>query len=184
MSRLCSLLFVLGLVMLPSLAHASSDQANLYFEIGVRYFKLASYAQAIEEFQRAYRIQPAPNALFMIGQSYRNLGHYRRAIEAFRQYLKAKPDAPERIDLEQLIAELEKKKDAPSASLSKPISIGSEDAYPPSTRSALRPAYKKWWFWTALTGAAVIALGAGFGIGYAVANDSEARGSLGSVDLR
>jgi tetratricopeptide (TPR) repeat protein len=113
--------------------------AQQHFERGERYFAVGRFADAIVEYQLAYDADPLPEFLFDLGQAHRNLRHYDEAIFAFRKYLRLKPDAENRAQVERLIADLETARAAERAIAPTPMTTSPP---PPA-----RPIYKRWWFW-------------------------------------
>jgi tetratricopeptide (TPR) repeat protein len=141
---------------------ASTSAARRHFERGEKLYALTRFSEALDEYQKAFDARPIPDFLFNIGQCYRNLGDYDSAIFSYRKYLTAAPDAPNRAQVEQLIAELQTRKDQNDThrlGLSPP-----RPAEPPPRVPAApaaydeRPIYARWWFWT---GIGVVAAGGG-----------------------
>jgi hypothetical protein len=62
-------------------------EADRHFESGVALFRQAKYAEALDEFERAYEISPHPLVLFNIAECHRELLHYAEAIASLRQFL-------------------------------------------------------------------------------------------------
>jgi tetratricopeptide (TPR) repeat protein len=67
-------------------------------------YRANDFAQALEHFERAYALVPAPELLFNVGQCQRHLGRDAQARGSFRAYLRARPNAPERAQIERWIA--------------------------------------------------------------------------------
>jgi tetratricopeptide (TPR) repeat protein len=86
-------------------AEAEAEARELY-QKGLVKFDVADYDEAIALFKRAYEVDHAPPLLFNIAQSYRLKKDYDRAREVYRTYLRLLPDAPNRADVEALIAEV------------------------------------------------------------------------------
>jgi tetratricopeptide (TPR) repeat protein len=159
---------------------SSTKAAKKLFDKGQKQFNLRKFESALELFQKAFDTKPLPGILFMIGQTHRNLGDNEAAIFSFKRYLKLAPDADNRDQVEDLIAELEDEiEQAKAVNLNveadpgpteKPI-ISTEPEpvreVPPGQSSG--PIYKKWWFWT---GVAVVAAGVGAGAYFATKTDA------------
>ncbi len=80
-------LFLLG----ASSAAAQADNkaaAREHFERGVAAFSDRRFGEAVDEFEAAYRIEPAFQVLFNIGQVNVALGRSVEAVDAFERYLK------------------------------------------------------------------------------------------------
>ena len=109
-----SFVLVVGLaaVALPAVAGAATKEekaaAKDHYVKGKTHFDLGEFADAALEFKAAYKLLPEPVFLFNIGQCYKNLGDGKNALFFFKSYLTNAPDAPNKKDVEGLIAELEK----------------------------------------------------------------------------
>jgi tetratricopeptide (TPR) repeat protein len=150
-------------------------------------YKLGRFQDALEGYRRAYELYQAPLLLFDMGQCHRALGDSEKAIFFFEGYLReeTKPE-PERRHLAQdLIAEAHadlqhKMEEAaataappPAASPARPVQLQATDmqgVVPASLvassgeRDHAEPAHRsiasRWWFWTAIGGACLVAAGA------------------------
>lgn len=80
-------------------------EAKQHFERGKELFKSGAYDQAIQEFKQADAIKPSPILAYNIGLSYENLGRCKAAIGFFQRYLREQPEAENRAETEQKIAE-------------------------------------------------------------------------------
>ncbi len=142
---------------------AATRTAKRHFERGQKLYALTKFREALDEYQQAFDAKPIPDFLFNIGQCYRNLGDYDSAIFSYKKYLATAPDAANRAQVEQLIDDLQAKKDQedtrrlalqPPPPRTAPPPPAAPAAPPPSDH----PLYTRWWFWT---GIGVIAAGAG-----------------------
>ena len=89
-------------------AHADDRAtAREAYRDGTRLYEVGEFAKALEAFKRAYLAYPDPSLLFNLGQCYRQLGVKPDAVRSYRQFLNKVPDAPNRADVERLIANLE-----------------------------------------------------------------------------
>jgi tetratricopeptide (TPR) repeat protein len=161
-----------SLTAVPS-AHADPArlrEARAHYEQAVAYYNLDEYAPALAEFREAYRIKPDPSFLFNIAQCHRRLGQNDAALDYYRKYLRNLPDAPNRADVERMVAELHAKETAPPPDASPtptPVVTPAPAPVPPPQLVAPTPApeaaliamptppppqsspiYKRWWFWT------------------------------------
>jgi tetratricopeptide (TPR) repeat protein len=132
--------------------------AKQHFARGEKLYALAKFSEALDEYQLAFDARPIPDFLFNIGQCYRNLGDYDSAVFSYRKYLRLAPDAPNREQVEQLIADLEAKQQAND---SKRLGLQRDSRPPPPPPGQDAPIYKTWWFWT---GAAVLGVAVGGGV--------------------
>ena len=184
----------LALVAMAPPAHADNrDTARDEFKTGARYFEIGGYPQALEHFKTAYLAFEDPAILFNIAQCERLLNHKQEALRSYRIYLQKRPEAPNRDQIENIIATLQEaiNKDQKASSLPPtgvegrtpaegapattptptppPVATAPPEAVvattpPPAPRP---PIYKRWWFWAAAGGVAVVALGVGIGVGVA-----------------
>src|SRR4051812_46734476 len=83
------------------------DAARKAFQEGKRYYNLNQYPEALEAFKRAYWNYEEPTFLYNIAQCHRALKHKSEAIDFYRSYLRNAPDAPNRAEVERIIAELD-----------------------------------------------------------------------------
>jgi tetratricopeptide (TPR) repeat protein len=157
----------------PTQAHADPArlrEARAHYEQAVAYYNLDEYAPALAEFREAYRIKPDPSFLFNIAQCHRRLGQNEAALDYYRKYLRNLPDAPNRADVERMVAELHAKETAPQPEATPaptPVATPTPAPVPPAQLEAPTPApeasliamppppppqsspiYKRWWFWT------------------------------------
>jgi tetratricopeptide (TPR) repeat protein len=164
-----SLLALFALALAARVAAADDDAtraAKRHFERGQKLYTLTKFREALDEYQQAFDAKPIPDFLFNIGQCYRNLGDYDSAIFSYKKYLAAAPDAANRAQVEQLIEDLQAKKDQEDARRlalqpqppPAPAPPAPTPAGPTAAPPANRPLYARWWFWT---GVGVIAAGAG-----------------------
>lgn len=101
---------VLSALGLSSIASAQTqDQRNrarqLYAEAQAL-FDAGNHAQAEASFRAAYAVVPNPVVLKAIAAAQEHQGNVRGAIETYEQYLQAMPQAPDRAQVEQLVAGL------------------------------------------------------------------------------
>jgi tetratricopeptide (TPR) repeat protein len=179
---------VLTLFASPS-AHADPArlrEARAHYEQAVAHYNLDEYAPALAEFREAYRIKPDPSFLFNIAQCHRRLGQNEAALDYYRKYLRNLPDAPNRADVERIVAELHAKEaapqpDAPPAPAPIVVPPPTAPAPPPQLEAPTSapdaaliampppppppqssPLYKRWWFWTGVGVIVVSAVVIGF----------------------
>jgi tetratricopeptide (TPR) repeat protein len=131
---------VAALLLVANLAGAAESEAGReHFDRGTRLYDMADFAGAIDEFQQAYEISAQPVLLFNIAQCHRQLGEVREAAHVYEMYLRLEPNAANRHDVEERLAELAPKLRALDAARVKPVV---RDAPPRlqriESRSALR----------------------------------------------
>jgi hypothetical protein len=74
-------------------ADATSHEASMHFERGVKLSEDEDWRAALIEFERAYALEPNYRVLFDIGQCRYQLHEYPGALAAFRQYVADGKDA-------------------------------------------------------------------------------------------
>jgi tetratricopeptide (TPR) repeat protein len=82
-------------------AQAASHAASQHYDLG-------EYREALEGFKEAYRNHEDPTFLFNIAQCHRQLGDKASAIRAYRTFLYKLPDSPNRVQVREMIARMEK----------------------------------------------------------------------------
>src|SRR3954470_20095810 len=87
------------------------EAAKAHFAAGSAYYDQANYADAVKEFNEAYRLSKRIDLLYNIAVCYERLAQYDNAIQALQKYLTDKPDAPDRVTIQSRIANLEKRRD-------------------------------------------------------------------------
>jgi tetratricopeptide (TPR) repeat protein len=88
-------------------ADAKKAEAKALYEKGLSHYNLGEFDLAIEAFRKAYAISQAPGLLFNIAQSFRLKKDYEQATYFYTTYLRLKPDAPNRADVEARLKEME-----------------------------------------------------------------------------
>lgn len=78
-------------------AAALLQEANEAFDDGI-------YDLALEGFKEAYEIYPHEGFHGRIGAAYQAMGEHERAIERFELFLRVLPDAPNRAEIEEMLA--------------------------------------------------------------------------------
>ena len=93
----------------PALAKRPNRKAARHFRLGKKHFRRGRYEKAEQSFAAAHEIDPDPLFLFNIGKCLEKQARYLGAIESYQAFLKAKPKAPNRKDVEVTIRYLEEK---------------------------------------------------------------------------
>jgi tetratricopeptide (TPR) repeat protein len=146
------------------------------YERGTKNYNRAQYEEALADFTEAASLYASPDFQYNIGLCYEKLGKYDDAIRAFSTYLRAKPDADDRPNVENRIQmlqqELERREreaeDAEAARVAEPSPQPppepaqpiDDDAAPPAT-DAGRPLI--------VSGAALAGVGAAVALGGGIA---------------
>lgn len=87
---------------------ANKAKAKELYEKGNTHYNLGEYDLAVAAFKESYALSQAPGLLFNIAQSYRLKKDYEQASHFYETYLRLKPDASNRPDVEARIAEMKK----------------------------------------------------------------------------
>lgn len=171
------LLIVLVTLFASNIAWAEDGEtraAKRYFARGEKLFALGKFDEALDEYQKAYDAKPIPDFLFNIGQCHRNLGDYEAAIFSYKKFLKLDPEAPNRDQVEQLIADLEEKQEREG---SRKFGFERKKKKQPDEETS-SPVYTKWWFWT---GVVVVGVAGGVGAYAATRPDGPPETTLGNI---
>jgi len=83
------------------------QQAKVLFEKATRLYDVGKYGEAIDSYEQAYLLIGDAALLFNIGQAYRLWDRPDDAIRAYKNYLRQRPDAVNRADVEKKISDLE-----------------------------------------------------------------------------
>lgn len=114
-ARRCRSLALAAALIGAGAAPARADEmaeAKEHFKKGQTHYALGEFAEAVAEFRDAYRLRDEPAILFNIAQAMRQLGQYKQAHFYYSQYLSRRPEAGNRADVEQFMAQMRRKADA------------------------------------------------------------------------
>ena len=75
--------------------------------VGHRLYRLGRYEEAVAAFRRAYEVKADARLLFDIAECYREMGAVDQALFYYDRYLAGWPDAFDRAEVEEKVAELE-----------------------------------------------------------------------------
>jgi len=107
--RALAVVFVL-VIWAPAVQASPGDamqEAKDHYDRGMSHYELGEFTAAVEEFKAAYALSQAPGLLFNLAQASRLGKDYEQSLHFYRAYLRARPDAANREDVEKRIAELE-----------------------------------------------------------------------------
>lgn len=90
----------------PQTEDQKKAEAKALYDKGINHYNLGEFDPAIAAFRQAYGISSAPGLLFNIAQAFRLKKDYEQASYFYTTYLRLKPDAPNRADVEARIAEM------------------------------------------------------------------------------
>ena len=107
--------------------------AKNHYKLGTQYYETSNFAEALVEFQKAYKLQPVPGLLFNLARCHEVLMQYEQAIEHYERYLKALPNAPKKGVVQARLMTLKKRLAEQQAKPPKPVA-------PPPPVPASQPA--------------------------------------------
>lgn len=107
-----ALVVVLALVVLAPTVRAAGEgdklqEAKDHYDRGMAHYELGEFGAAVDEFKAAYALSQAPGLLFNLAQASRLNKDYEQALHFYRTYLRVRPDAANRDDVEKRLGELE-----------------------------------------------------------------------------
>jgi tetratricopeptide (TPR) repeat protein len=141
---------------------ANVEQARQAFERAHRAYNLGQWHEAADGFAEAYRMTGDPTLLFNRAQALRQGGRLGEAVTAYRAYLREKPDAANRAEVEQRIQALEQQ--LQSERLLGSPGRAEDDARPAldltSPAPAPQPTRSRRWTWVGVGVTGVLAGGA------------------------
>ncbi|MEO6772718.1 MAG: tetratricopeptide repeat protein [Kofleriaceae bacterium] len=131
---------------LTTVAHADPrGDADIHARRGVALYNLGQYAEAIAEFEDAYKAFQSDALLFNLAQAHRKLEHCDRAVGYYHQYLSGSPTPALARQVEKLLPELEaacRTRDArPDGPVPAAASAGSPAAEPTAELHAATAAF-------------------------------------------
>jgi tetratricopeptide (TPR) repeat protein len=92
----------------PAPTLPTQDAAKEHYEKATRFYELGKYGEAINEYEASYLLVADAELLYNIGQAYRLWERPDDAIRAYENYLRRRPDAVNRRDVETQIANLKR----------------------------------------------------------------------------
>jgi tetratricopeptide (TPR) repeat protein len=69
-------------------ARAEQESARSHYAQGQAEYNLGHYAEALKEFEAAYKMRPVPALLFNIGQCHRFIGDFQSAVTTYRAFVR------------------------------------------------------------------------------------------------
>jgi len=95
----------------PALAQEPSAEtqaeAKAHLQQGAKAYSKRRYKDAVDHFLNANRLVPSPALSFNIAKAYEKLGDWASTLNFYRDYLRRAPSAPDREEIEKLIAKYE-----------------------------------------------------------------------------
>jgi tetratricopeptide (TPR) repeat protein len=147
---------------------AQVREARARFEEGRAAFDAGNYEVALTAFRRAHELVGTPEILFNIGTCADYLHRDQEALDAFEAYIRERPDAADRTQVEGRIRSIRAAIEARNAPPPEPVPTPAEAA---ATIEAPAPeplqhdgepgVTSRWWFWAgigAVTAGAILAV--------------------------
>jgi tetratricopeptide (TPR) repeat protein len=109
MRRLASFSILFVALFVGAVAGAEEDEgtrARMLFERGMAHFQLEEYTAAIAKWEDGFRLKPVPEFLYNIAQAYRLSKQSEKALSFYKKFLRLKPEAANRAEVENHIREL------------------------------------------------------------------------------
>ncbi len=104
------LFLALTLALLPVLPASARGDAREYFRRGQNAYEKSNYPLAIEQWEKAYKLEKKPRIQYNLSLAYERLGMLEKAIAALKRFLRsADPDDPAFADASASLAALEKR---------------------------------------------------------------------------
>ena len=91
---------------MPPSTDEMTAEAQRFFERGVAMFRRRRYDAALAAFTAAYRFAPLPEVIYNLAVASERTEHLGDAVDYYREYLRARPDDPDRANIERTIREL------------------------------------------------------------------------------
>jgi tetratricopeptide (TPR) repeat protein len=82
-------------------------EAKAHLQQGAKAYSKKRYKDAVDHFLNANRLVPSPALSFNIAKAYEKLGDFAATLNFYRDYLRRAPNAPDRPDIEKLVAKYE-----------------------------------------------------------------------------
>jgi len=82
-------------------------EAKAHSNRGTSMYNLGRFSDALAEYEAAYLAVQDPPFLFNIAQCHRKMGKNKEALDSYRTYLRVAPEAPNRVEVQKRISELE-----------------------------------------------------------------------------
>jgi tetratricopeptide (TPR) repeat protein len=172
---------------------ADRARAREWFHTGQQHFELGEFADALHDFKEAYRLYDEPTFLFNIGQCHRALDEKVEAVRSFKVYLQKSPNAPNRVEVKEMIVKLEQAiADEPKPAVKpeakpemapvpspQPVTLAPSPQPVAAPTPVEKPIYKRWWLWTAVAAVVVVGVGIGLGVGLSSSNTPTANTDFG-----
>jgi tetratricopeptide (TPR) repeat protein len=150
-----------------------TELAKKHYELGEKLYQTSAYQEALQEFEKAYKLEARPALLFNIARCHEVMGQLEQAVSNYELYLKRDPYASNRSVVESRVANLKRRlKQQPAKPPAAAEPPQPPQPPPPAPGPTERPAS-----WRATTGWIALGVGAaalGTGIAFTVLAASKA----------
>lgn len=109
MQALATIALVASLLGADPSADPRLEEARAHVAEAKKAFAKRKFAVALQEFQAAQQLKPAPVLWFNIGKCHEKLNDIPKALRAYRTYLSEAPNAPDKKEVSKAIARMELK---------------------------------------------------------------------------
>ncbi len=133
--------------------------ARRLYEAGTKHYNVGEYREALEAFKAAYFAKSDPVFLFNMGQCYRQLGEPDGAAREYRAYLRERPNAANRAEVEEFIAAAERELQRRAAAMPPTGTLAPDARAAAAAEPEARPP-RRWWIVGVVAAAVVLVAGA------------------------
>jgi tetratricopeptide (TPR) repeat protein len=105
---LSAILIGIGLSGRAAAADSATEEARQHFLKGQQLFDVGRWDEAAAEFEQAYAARSDPTFIYNMAQAYRRKGDAKRALDLYKNYLIKAPRSPQRPEVEERIANLQR----------------------------------------------------------------------------
>lgn len=111
----CSILSLFLLALAFPAAAQNDTEARVHFDSGALYYEEARYAEAVEEFRRAFELSERIGLLFNMSQCYERMGDLDNAVVHLERYIAGSEESATRAVQERRLTNLRATRDAAQA---------------------------------------------------------------------
>jgi hypothetical protein len=106
--RRAIVVFAVSALAATALAQSKHELARAHYKAGASYYQRGRYADAVREFEQSYELSRKPDILYNLAHCYDKLGKPDKVVGYLRRYLKEKPKAEDREQVEAWLGNLER----------------------------------------------------------------------------
>src|SRR5215831_5920982 len=82
---------LIALLLQQNVSEQAKNEARIHYKKGNHWFDATAYADAIDEYEAAYKLFPSPRFLYNIAQAYRLKGDAKNAVVYYQRFVEAQP---------------------------------------------------------------------------------------------